>query len=173
MAKKDKKSSDDRNYKVIKKFGYLNSDKKKILAKISWYDKDAKYDIRKCWDKEGELMIGTGISVSRKELKELRDLIDKVLDADEEDEEDEQIDLEAVLRLRVDLEPHYLLRRPCGLTRLRRGRGRKARGLHRQGLRLAGPYRPLRALQVADDHGDVAGIHPLHRVGDELLYLGL
>lgn len=89
MAKKDKKS-DDRNYKVIKKFGYLNSDEKKILVKMSWYDKDAKYDIRKCWDKEGELMIGTGISLSRKELKSLRDLIDKVLDDDdEEDEEDD------------------------------------------------------------------------------------
>lgn len=99
MAKKDKKS-DDRNYKVIKKFGYLNSDEKKILVKMSWYDKDAKYDIRKCWDKEGELMIGTGISLSRKELKELRGLIDKVLDDD--DEEDDESDNDSRTPVNLD-----------------------------------------------------------------------
>lgn len=122
MAKKDKKSSDDRNYKVIKKFGYLNSDKKKILAKIAWYDKDAKYDIRKCWDKEGELMIGTGISVSRKELKELRDLIDKVLDTDEEDEEEEEDEPDSDGRTPVNLDdvlssvPGILDKREAGYT---------------------------------------------------------
>ena len=99
MAKKDRKR-DDPNYRIIKRYGYLNSDEKKILAKISWYDKDAKYDIRKCWDKEGELMIGTGISLSRKELKELRDLIDKVLD--DEDEEDDEPDSDGRTPVNMD-----------------------------------------------------------------------
>lgn len=117
MAMKDKKS-DDRNYKVIKKFGYLNSDKKKILAKISWYDKDAKYDIRKCWDKEGELMIGTGISVSRKELKELRDLIDEVLDDDEEEEDEPDSDGRTPVNLDDVLSsvPGILDKREAGYT---------------------------------------------------------
>lgn len=117
MAKKDK-TSDDRNYKVIKKFGYLNSDKKKILAKISWYDKDAKYDIRKCWDKDGELMIGTGISLSRKELKELRDLIDKTLDNDEKEDDEPDSDGRTPVNLDDVLSsvPGILDKREAGYT---------------------------------------------------------
>ena len=114
MAKKN----EDRNYKIAKVFGYLDANQRKVLAKVAWYDKDAKYDIRKCWDKEGVLMVGTGISLSRKELKVLRELIDKILDDDDEEEEDSDDDGRVAVNLDDVLSsvPGILSRREAGYT---------------------------------------------------------
>ena len=50
-----KKDSADFSYEIHKEFGFLNDKHNKIVAKISWNDKDPKYDIRACYEKDGEI----------------------------------------------------------------------------------------------------------------------
>ena len=89
-----KKDSADFSYEIHKEFGFLNDKHNKIVAKISWNDKDPKYDIRACYEKDGEIKLGKGISLSRDEVMELRDILDDVLeeDDDSEDDDDEEDD---------------------------------------------------------------------------------
>lgn len=58
---------------IIEQYGYLNSKENKIFAKVSWGDNDPKYDVRKCYtnSESGELMLGSGISLTEDEMEML------------------------------------------------------------------------------------------------------
>lgn len=70
MAKKDK--PDEISCEIKEKLGFLNPDANKIFARVSWNKRDPKFDIRKCYtDKEGNLKLSSGISLSEQEMEEL------------------------------------------------------------------------------------------------------
>ena len=74
MAVKKKYEKSSLSCEVEETYGYLNDKKNKIFAKVSWDGKAAKFDIRKCYEKDGELMLGAGISLSEDELDQLVEL---------------------------------------------------------------------------------------------------
>lgn len=82
-----KKDSNDFSYEIHKEYGFLSDKHNKIVAKISWNDKDPKYDIRACYEKDGEIKLGKGISLSREEVTSLRDILDDILEDDDEDDD--------------------------------------------------------------------------------------
>ena len=75
MAKGGKKS--DINLKIHQMHGYLNDDKTKVVATVTWTDKDdPKLNIRSCYeDDDGELKLGKGISLSTKEVNKLTEIL--------------------------------------------------------------------------------------------------
>ena len=75
MAKKTDK--DQITCEIKDHIGYLNPDENKIFAKVSWNGNAAKYDIRKCYKKDGELRLLSGISLSGQEMEELVRLYEK------------------------------------------------------------------------------------------------
>lgn len=54
---------------------YLNEGKTKVLATVSWNDRPPKLDIRKCWEKDGDLMLGGGVSLDEGEVDILTDAL--------------------------------------------------------------------------------------------------
>lgn len=70
-SKKDKNTTISCD--IVEKFGYLNDHENKIFAKVSWSDREPKYDIRKCYinTESGELMLGAGISLTEDEMEML------------------------------------------------------------------------------------------------------
>lgn len=57
-------------------YGYLNEDKSIVVALVSWNDRKAKLDIRKCWrTDDDELRLGSGIGLTDSELDELTELL--------------------------------------------------------------------------------------------------
>lgn len=74
MAKKITKKTDSIKCTIKESFGFLNADKSKIFAIVSWNDRDPKFDIRKCYEKDNELMLGSGISLTEEEMDALSDL---------------------------------------------------------------------------------------------------
>ena len=66
-GKKDKHMEISCN--IVEKFGYLNESETKIFAKVSWSEKEPKYDIRKCYTPaNGELKLAAGISLTESEM---------------------------------------------------------------------------------------------------------
>lgn len=76
MAKK--KDQEQVSCKVHETYGYLNDKQNKVFARVSWGDNGPKYDIRKCYEKDGELKLGSGISLSEEELQTLMDVAESV-----------------------------------------------------------------------------------------------
>lgn len=74
MAEKKTKKADSLSVEIEEKYGYLNDKENKIFAKVSWDGKEAKYDIRKCYTKDGETKLGSGISLTEDELETLIEL---------------------------------------------------------------------------------------------------
>lgn len=72
MSKKDKEFT----YEIKAIHGYLNSKKNKVLVSISWNGRDAQLEIRSCWEKDGELKIGKGISLVDGEVDKLAELLE-------------------------------------------------------------------------------------------------
>ena len=67
------------NYEVEDSFGEISESKAgwtKELKKISWNNREAKYDLRD-WAPDGEKM-GKGITLNDEELKKLRDLLNSM-----------------------------------------------------------------------------------------------
>ena len=81
-----KEKKDELNYKVIEKFGVLDSDSRmpKELRLISWNDGDPKYDLRP-WgiNEDGTEKCGKGITLDAEELQSLYEILK---DMDEEEE---------------------------------------------------------------------------------------
>lgn len=81
-----KEKKDELNYKVIEKFGVLDSDSKmpKELRLISWNGKDPVYDLRG-WtvDENGVEKMTKGITMDCEELQSLYEILKKM---DEEEE---------------------------------------------------------------------------------------
>ena len=84
-----KKDSSDFSYDIKKEYGYLNEKKNKLVAKVSWNDKDPKIDIRTCYEKDGEIKLGKGISLSYDEINALREILSDIDESDEDDEEED------------------------------------------------------------------------------------
>lgn len=94
MAKSSKKDSSDFSYEIKEEYGYLNDKQNKIVAKVSWNDKPTKYDIRSCYEKDDEIKLGKGISLTYDEVETLHNILEEVLIADkdsqsEDDDEEE------------------------------------------------------------------------------------
>ena len=81
-----KKKKEELNYKVIEKFGVLDSDSKmpKELRLVSWNDGDPKYDLRP-WgvNEDGTEKCGKGITLDAEELQSLYEIL-KEMDEEEE-----------------------------------------------------------------------------------------
>lgn len=81
-----KEKKEELNYKVIEKFGVLDSDSKmpKELRLISWNDGDSKYDLRP-WgvNEDGTEKCGKGITLDAEELQSLYEIL-KEMDEEEE-----------------------------------------------------------------------------------------
>lgn len=94
MAKSNKKDSSDFSYEVKEEYGYLNDKENKIVAKVSWNDKPAKYDIRSCYTKDDEIKLGKGISLTYDEIETLHDILEEILiaDKDSQSEDDDEED---------------------------------------------------------------------------------
>lgn len=83
-----KEKKDEVNYKVLEKFGQLDSDSKmpKELRLISWNGGDAKYDLRG-WmtNEDGSERMTKGITLDTEELQSLYEIL-KRMDEESEDE---------------------------------------------------------------------------------------
>ena len=67
------------SYEIEKTYGIISESKAgwtKELKKISWNNRDSKYDLRD-WAPDGEKM-GKGITLDKEELKKLRDLLNNM-----------------------------------------------------------------------------------------------
>ena len=67
------------NYEVEHTYGVVSESKTgwtKELKKISWNNREAKFDLRD-WAPDGEKM-GKGITLSTEEIKKLRDLLNDI-----------------------------------------------------------------------------------------------
>lgn len=66
-------------FEIIEHYGQLSENAKgwsKELTKVSWNDREAKYDIRD-WSPEYDKM-GKGLTFSDEELRQLRDVLNKM-----------------------------------------------------------------------------------------------
>lgn len=87
MAKSNKKGSFDISYEIEKEYGYLNDKQSKIVAKVAWNGKEAKIDIRSCFNKDGDIKLGKGISLSYDEVTKLKSILEKLSDDDDDDDD--------------------------------------------------------------------------------------
>lgn len=82
-----KEKKDELNYKVIEKFGILDSDSKmpKELRLISWNGKDPVYDLRG-WsvDENGVEKMTKGVTMDAEELQSLYEILKEMDDESEE-----------------------------------------------------------------------------------------
>lgn len=84
------KKSSSINYKVIEKFGVLDSDSDapKELRLISWNGGAPKYDLRGWYkDENGEERMTKGITLDREELLSLYEILQEMDSEDEEEDE--------------------------------------------------------------------------------------
>lgn len=72
----------DIKFVVTKEYGNVNSNGMK-LRKVSWNDREAKFDLRSWYDKDGEERPNKGVTLTKEELKTLRDLIDAIFEEEE------------------------------------------------------------------------------------------
>ena len=84
-----KRADEKTTSKILKKYGYLNDKKSKIVAKVSWNDGTPKINIRSCFMKDGELILGKGVTLDRDEAIQLQSALKKALADVEDDEESE------------------------------------------------------------------------------------
>ena len=81
------KKKDELTYKVIEKFGVLDSDSKmpKELRLIAWGDGEPKYDLRP-WgvNEDGTEKCGKGITLDAEELQSLYEILKEMDDEEEE-----------------------------------------------------------------------------------------
>lgn len=84
-----KKNDEKATSKILKKYGYLNDKKSKVVAKVSWNDGTPKINIRSCFMKDGELFLGKGVTLDRDEAIQLQTTLKKALADTENDEESE------------------------------------------------------------------------------------
>lgn len=72
----------DIKFVVTKEYGNVNSNGMK-LRKVSWNDREAKFDLRSWYDKDGEERPNKGVTLTKEELKTLRGLIDAIFEEEE------------------------------------------------------------------------------------------
>lgn len=76
-----KEKKDELNYKVIEKFGVLDSDSKmpKELRLIAWGENEPKYDLRP-WgvNEDGSEKCGKGITLDAEELQSLYEILKRM-----------------------------------------------------------------------------------------------
>ncbi|MCM1531954.1 MAG: hypothetical protein NC114_06740 [Ruminococcus flavefaciens] len=99
MAKKTKKDSVE--YTIEKIHMFLNDEKTKVYARVSWNGRPAKDEVRSCWMKDGELKLGKGIAISPADITSLYDFLDTVgedFESSTEDDEDEGVDFAEIFR---------------------------------------------------------------------------
>lgn len=60
---------------IVKVYGFLNDEKTKVVADISWNGRAEKLEVRKCWTKDGELQVGAGIALTEDEVPKLQELL--------------------------------------------------------------------------------------------------
>lgn len=90
MAKKADKKSVTCEIKKIHLF--LNDEKTKVYVRVSWNGNPPKDEVRSCWEKDGQLMLGKGISLSPTEITSLYDFLDTVgVDYEEPSKRDEPV----------------------------------------------------------------------------------
>ncbi len=69
----------DIKFEIVEKLGILSTSSKgwtKELNRVSWNDREPKFDIRE-WSPDGKTM-SKGITLSQEELVALRDLLDQM-----------------------------------------------------------------------------------------------
>lgn len=70
--KGNKKKQESDSAVIHETYGYLNDKENKVFAKVSWYEGEPKFDIRKCAkDSDGNLKLYSGISLTESELNSL------------------------------------------------------------------------------------------------------
>lgn len=74
MSKKDK-DKEKVTCNITKVYGYLNEEKTKVVADISWNGRPEKLEVRKCWMKDGELQVGAGIALTEEEVPKLQEIL--------------------------------------------------------------------------------------------------
>lgn len=82
-----KEKKDELNYKVIEKFGVLDSDSKmpKELRLISWNGKDPVYDLRGWYvDENGVEKMTKGVTMDCEELQSLYEILKEMDESEEE-----------------------------------------------------------------------------------------
>lgn len=55
--------------------GFLNDKKSKVVATIAWGDEPPKINIRTCWDNNGTLKVGKGITLDKGEVDALTEIL--------------------------------------------------------------------------------------------------
>ena len=98
MAKK--KDSDSLSVEIKEQYGFLNDKQNKVFAKVVWGDNSAKFDIRKCYEKDGELRLGSGISLSEDELN----MLVKLNEARKRKEKEKEVDFDDIFRSAAAIE---------------------------------------------------------------------
>lgn len=98
MAKK--KDSDSLSVEIKEQYGFLNDKQNKVFAKVVWGDSSAKFDIRKCYEKDGELKLGSGISLSEDELN----MLVKLNEARKRKEKESEVDFDDIFRSAAAIE---------------------------------------------------------------------
>ena len=98
MAKK--KDSDSLSVEIKEQYGFLNDKQNKVFAKVVWGDNSAKFDIRKCYEKDGELKLGSGISLSEDELN----MLVKLNEARRRKEKEREVDFDDIFRSAAAIE---------------------------------------------------------------------
>jgi hypothetical protein len=70
------KNKDSITMEVVEKFDYLNDKENKVAAVVKWGDNNPTFDIRRCGEnKEGELYLAKGISLSYDEAEALYEIL--------------------------------------------------------------------------------------------------
>lgn len=72
MSKKEKQ---ELKSEILQVHGFLNDKKSKCVATIAWGDEPAKINIRTCWDKDGELKVGKGVTLDKDEVDRLTEIL--------------------------------------------------------------------------------------------------
>lgn len=74
---------------------FLNPEHSKVFVRVSWDGRPAKDELRTCWEKDGQLMLGKGIALS---MDEIADLHNFIMDGGmaEEDDEPDGVDFSAI-----------------------------------------------------------------------------
>ena len=82
MAKGNRKGgkSSGLNFEIVEIYGYLDDAKTKIYAKVRWFDREARDEVRNVLrPKDGgdDILLGKGISLSPEEIGRLAELVKK------------------------------------------------------------------------------------------------
>ena len=74
---------------------FLNPEHSKVFVRVSWDGRPAKDELRTCWEKDGQLMLGKGIALS---MDEIADLHNFIMDGGmaEKDDEPHGVDFSAI-----------------------------------------------------------------------------